>query len=398
MVRMIKIDSMSRPSGYSIRAYGAMVTCEPRMSVYAQALERAVTPGCTVIEIGAGFGVFTLLACKYGAGKVIAIEPDPSVELIMPLAKANGCADKVTVIRGLSSDFKPDQQADVLISDLRGNIPLFQAHIATIVDARERLLKPGGKQLPMRDTIKVALARSPAAYRQCHAPWQSNKYGLDLTLGRPYVVNHSMRLSLNARAMLSEPETVATLDYRTITEPNLDSTVELIASRNATAHGLQMWFDADVAEGLSFSNAPGERPLVYGRRFLPFEQPASLMAGDRVSARIRARLSGLHYILSWRCKIIDGTTGAVRQTFNQSDFKGEVHSKSDLEPYSSTHVPTPSLQLAIDRDCLALIGEGRTTGEIARELRLRYPHRLSSETEALNRVTQVLSRYETRDP
>lgn len=387
---------MSDPYGYSIRDYGAMITCEPRMSIYAEALERAVTPGCTVIEIGAGFGVFTLLACKYGAGKVVAIEPDPSVELIMPLAQANGCADKITVFRGLSSDFKTDEQADVLISDLRGNIPLFQTHVPTIVDARERLLKPGGHQLPKRDTINVALVRSPKAYKECQKPWLSNKFGLDLSLGRPFVVNDSLRFMLDPRAMVSDPQVLATLDYRTITEPNLDSTVELVASKDATAHGLQVWFDAEIADGLGFSNAPGEPPLVYGRRFLPFEQAVRLKAGDRVSARIRARLSGLHYILSWRCKVIDGATGDVRQTFNQSDFNSKIYPKADLEPYSSLHVPTPGPQLAIDRDCLALVGEGRSVGEIARELMQRHPDHLASETGALNRVTRLLSRYETQ--
>jgi protein arginine N-methyltransferase 1 len=384
---------MIEQRGYSMRQYGEMITAEPRMSVYAEALRRAITPGCTVIEIGSGFGVFAMLACRYGAGRVIAIEPDPSVELIMPMARANGCADKITVVRGLSTAYVPQEQADVLISDLRGGIPLFQDHIATIVDARERLLKPGGHQLPQRDTIRVALARSPKAYARTQQPWQSNRFDLDLSRGRPFVVNEAVRSALGPRAMLSQPQTLAVLDYRTITEPDLDSTVELVADRPATAHGLQMWFDAEIADGLTFSNAPGEPPLVYGRTFLPFEQPVRLRPGDRVAARIRARLFGGQYILFWNSTIIDGATGTIQHSFAQSELKSRVLSPRALAPFAADHVPQASTALALDRDCLTLVDDQRSLIDIAREVMARHPGHFSSEAEALGHVGRVLRHY-----
>lgn len=384
---------MTEHRGYSMRQYGEMITAEPRMSVYAEALRRAITPGCTVIEIGSGFGVFAMLACRYGAGRVIAIEPDPSVELIMPMARANGCADKITVVRGLSTAYAPQEKADVLISDLRGTIPLFQGHIATIVDARERLLKPGGQQLPQRDTIRVALAHAPKTYTRCQQPWHSNSFDLDLSLGRQFVVNEPIRAMLGSRAMLSEPQTLAVLDYRTITEPNLDSTVELVVDRPGVAHGLQMWFDAEIADGLIFSNAPGEPPLVYGRKFLPFDQPVRLGAGDRVMARIRARLLGAHYMLFWNTTIIDGETGKTKHAFAQSSLKSQVLSPRNLAPQSPDHVPQTNAAVAIDRDCLGLVDDRRSLADIAREVIARHPGHFSSEGEALGHVGRVLRRY-----
>lgn len=384
---------MTDHPGYSIRQYGDMITAEPRMSVYAEALERAVTPGCTVIEIGSGFGVFAMLACRYGAGKVIAIEPDSSAGLIMPMAQANGCADRITVVRGLSTDYVPDEKADVLISDLRGTIPLFQMHVETIVDARERLLKPGGCQMPLRDTIRVALARSPKIYANYQKPWQSNRFCLDLSLARQFVVNEPIRASLGPRAMLSEAQTLAVLDYLTITEPNLDSTVELVADRDAVAHGMQMWFDAEIANGLTFSNVPGEPPLVYGRKFLPFEQPVRLKQGDRVSARIRAKLVGAQYMLFWSSTFFDGETGEKVQSFVQSSFKSRVFARQ--EHHAGDHVPQASTAVMIDRDILGLVGEGRSLTDIAGELLVRHPGHFASQSDALSHVSRLLSRYDT---
>lgn len=171
---------MIRSAGYSVFEYGDMIECEPRMGIYAEALRRAVTPGCSVIDLGAAFGVFALLACKYGAGSVIAIEPDPSIELLMPLAQANGVADRITVIRDISTNYTPPAKADVIVSDCRGTVPLYQNHIATLADARARLLAPGGTLLPMRDTMRVALANWPKNRHSSVRPWHRNNFGLNL--------------------------------------------------------------------------------------------------------------------------------------------------------------------------------------------------------------------------
>ena len=49
-------------------------------------------------------------------------------------------------------------------------------------------------------------------------------------------------------------------------EGHLDWTV----ARPGVAHGLSIWFDAELAEGAFYSGAPGKPALVYGRPFFPF--------------------------------------------------------------------------------------------------------------------------------
>lgn len=384
---------MAGISGYDIASYGDMIECEPRMSVYAEALRRAVTPGCTVFDIGAGFGVFVFLACKYGAGSVVAIEPDPSAELIMPMAQANGFGDKITVIRDLSTAFTPDAKADVIISDIRGTMPLFENHIETIVDARTRLLKPNGAQLPLRDTVRLALVRSPKDYRLCMRPWGKNNYGLDLSMGREYAVNSLKRTHLTKRAMMSEATDLVVLDYRTITSPHLDSTLELIATKTGIAHGMLKWFDAEIAEGLGYSNGPGHRELVYGQNFLPFPIPVRVREGDIIRARIRGLYKDGDYIWSWNTEVIDGASGETRHSFKQSTFKGHVHAPKDLEPFSRDHVPFADPMIAVDRDCLNLASEGRSVAQIVDALMVNHAAQFTTEREALDRVTRLLRRY-----
>lgn len=384
---------MIRPVGYSIPEYGDMIECEPRMGAYAEALRRAVTPGCTVIDLGAGFGVFALLACKYGAGTVIAIEPDPSIELLMPLAQANGCADRITVIRDISTQYTPPAKADVIVSDCRGTMPLFQNHIATLADARARLLAPGGTLLPMRDTVRIALARWPNHHRAITRPWLANRYGLNLQAGHRFAANAERKTHLKPRALVSAAADLAVLDYRTITQPNLDTTIELAATRAGAVHGLLMWFDAEIAEGLTYSNAPGQPELVYGQSFLPFQTAPKLAAGDQIEARVRGTLIDNTYVWNWDWRVRGPSGQRVSEWVRQSNFLAKIHAPKALAAASNQRVPELGARMMIDRDCLALVGEGRTLDEIARTLQKRHPEQLPSHKSALDHAAHCLGRY-----
>jgi FkbM family methyltransferase len=58
----------------------------------------AIVKGCTVLDVGANVGIYTLLAAKRGA-KVFAVEADPqNVEVLKQHVHLNGFDDRVTII------------------------------------------------------------------------------------------------------------------------------------------------------------------------------------------------------------------------------------------------------------------------------------------------------------
>lgn len=57
----------------------------------------AIRPGCTVLDIGANIGIYTMLAAKRGA-RVFAVEADPdNVEKLRHHVALNGFEDRVTI-------------------------------------------------------------------------------------------------------------------------------------------------------------------------------------------------------------------------------------------------------------------------------------------------------------
>ena len=57
---------------YSLADYGTMIADRVRLDAHAEALRRVVTPASIVLDVGAGTGVMSLLACKFGARRVYA--------------------------------------------------------------------------------------------------------------------------------------------------------------------------------------------------------------------------------------------------------------------------------------------------------------------------------------
>src|SRR5579863_7388717 len=123
------------PDMYSLAGYGEMIADRVRMEAYARALRQTVKPGSVVLEIGTGPGIFAILACQLGAGRVIAIESDEIIQLARENAAINHCADRIEFIEDLSTNVTLPAKADVIVSDLRGVVPLYGRHLPSIVDA-----------------------------------------------------------------------------------------------------------------------------------------------------------------------------------------------------------------------------------------------------------------------
>src|SRR5215204_4598575 len=163
---------------YSLHFYGQMLADAPRMDAYAAALRRVIRPDSVVMDLGCGPGVFALLACKLGARRVYAVEPDNVIGLAREAAAANGFADRIEFFEKLSTEISLPEPASIIVSDLQGVLPFFQQHIPSIIDARKRLLARGGVLISRRDILWATIVEAPDQYEGIVGPWQSNKFDL----------------------------------------------------------------------------------------------------------------------------------------------------------------------------------------------------------------------------
>jgi protein arginine N-methyltransferase 1 len=316
---------------YSLRGYGRMIEDEVRMRAYRDALAASIAPGATVLDLGAGTGILSLLACQLGAGKVYAVEPSDALAVARQLAEDNGCADRIEFLQMASFDVRLPAPVDVLVSDLRGVLPLHGAHIPAIVDARRRLLAPGGVQIPARDRIRAQVVADAPLHDEGLKIWRQGAFGIDLRGALRWAVHQMHKADLSASVLLGEPKTLCELDYATVESPDVDGTAGWTVAADQVVHGLGAWFDTELVQGIGYSNAPDRPRAIYGQMFFPFQEPIMLARNDVITVRLAAKLADDTYVWHWHTTVRDAA-GAVRRQFSQSSFQATPVNPARLAP------------------------------------------------------------------
>ena len=361
---------------YSLGAYGSMIADRVRVEAYTDALRKIVRKGSIVADIGTGPGVFAVLACQLGAERVFAIEPAEIIQVAREVAAANGCAGRIEFFEGFSNRVTLPTRADVIVSDLRGILPLFERHIPAIADARRRFLAPGGALIPRKDTLWAAIVEAPKPYGEVVDPWDQNPFGQNLSPGRQLAVNTLQRVRVSPAQLLTGHKLWATLDYASIQDPDVRGNLEWTVERAGTGHGIVVWFDADLADGIGFSNAPGIHETVYGSFFFPWTQPVQLEQGQPISVNLEAKLVEDDYFWRWTTSI-EPTTGSSGSAidFDQSQLAGAVLSPKQLRKIAADYIPQPSEEGLLRMRVLEMMDGKLSLEEIARQLAKEFPQR-----------------------
>jgi protein arginine N-methyltransferase 1 len=106
----------------------------------------------------------------------------------------------------------------------------------------------------------------------------------------------------------------------------------MVATRDATMHGVTVWFDSELSDSISLSNAPGLPRLIYGTGFFPIAEPTPVSAGDHVKLEIRAVPVNETHVWQWNTTI-ERDGGDVRRAFRQSSLAGAPLSLERLHAF-----------------------------------------------------------------
>lgn len=375
---------------YTVHAFGRMAADGVRMDAYARAIARVVKPGSVVVDIGAGTGIFSLLAARAGAKRVHAVDGNASVLLVPELAAANGFSDRIEVHHAMSFDVELPERADVIVSDLRGSFPLYESHLETLADAKERWLAPSGTLLPSHDDLFVALVESEASWRVLEEGWSGlTRHGFVADAARIATLNAiygDASAPIMASDCLTRGHQWGELAYGTMPGGSIDATVSLPVVRGGLAHGFAIWFEATIHDDIRMSSAPGQN-VVYRRMFLPLLEPVQVAAGTDVSVTLRVDKEGTRW--GWDTEVRD-TQGASRR-FRQSTFLGTPTSPETLLRESSSFAPVLSDKGKNVQRVLSQMDGKRTLVDLANDLGTLQPR--APKEKNLDEVRALARRY-----
>ena len=290
-----------------------------RLDQFAAALDRAITPGCVVLDLGAGFGVLSFLACRRGASRVYAVEITESAEFGRHLAASLGLADRVAFLQGPSFMTELPESVDVIVADVHAPFGLQEGGLSALRDAAGRWLKPGGTVIPAALEWFVAPVEAPDSYRYRIDVWRQSPHGLPLETIRAAAVNLPYPARFTTGDLLSPLKSVARAAVVSPDAPSMSGRVSATVERAGTLHGVCGAMTSTLSPGIALSNIPGAAETTnYSCAFFPIESPLAVSAGDRVDIEV-AVFDGSQ--ARWSLTVTDGVTGTTRGRFQHTTLQ-----------------------------------------------------------------------------
>jgi len=194
-----------------------------RNKLLYEAIKGSVSSETSFLDVGAGTGVWAILAAKLGAKRVVAIEIEEClIPIIYNHAKENGVAHKIEIIHANSDHVKIRGKFDVIVSELFGGDAFGETTINSFVSLRNRFLAPNGVLIPQ----KLAMYAAPSKVEKSILDIPA-----DLPIKSDFLkslkFNYAQNISLAERPQikfLAEPQKLTEVDFRTIEKaPSLNN-------------------------------------------------------------------------------------------------------------------------------------------------------------------------------
>eukprot|EP00434_Breviolum_minutum_P005444 symbB.v1.2.004796.t1/scaffold270.1/size246978/7 len=248
-----------------------------RNHFYRNALAAALPrcSGCRVLDLGAGSGLLAMLAAQLGAQDVLALEANPKLaELANKTIEDNRGLfpnANIKVLAQLSSQVQTGRPVtddapeafDLLVTETFGSLLLGESALAFVADARQRLLKHGGRIIPAGGCQYVTLVQFEDT-----SPWHPQQWrGFNFSSFRRLQDTLYWKATFGASGMkvakISHRICVLEVDLHQMSPNDIpqNRTLQIQAQRNGTVHAAlfdwDIWSEKKKTEVLS--TAPGFR-------------------------------------------------------------------------------------------------------------------------------------------
>lgn len=245
--------NLSRSIDQSVpRWHFPMLNDESRNGIYDQAIRAAVGEDTTVLDIGTGSGLLSMMAARAGARHIYTCEAETVIaEKAREIIDRNGFADRITVFPHMSTHLKVGvdipERADVLVSEIVDTGLLGEGVVSSVQHARDHLLKVDARIIPCRATVYGVLLESEALHQQNHV---STASGFDVSPFNEFssAIYQQTRLSHFPHQYLCEPFEVFTFDFTGAPIRPETRSITIKTTRAGTCHATALWFRLQLDE------------------------------------------------------------------------------------------------------------------------------------------------------
>ena len=360
-----------------------------RLDQFAAAIATRISPGDTVVDLGAGSGILSFLACRAGARRVYAIEAGESLEFARVLAARNGFLGRIEFISNPSTHVVLSERVNAIVADIHDTFGLQARGLTAIMDARDRFLAPGGVLIPSRIRLMAAPVEAPEHYQKTIDVWNTRVHDVDVSPLRALAVNQPTPARLDRSQLLSEPATLATIDLMRVSAPHSGGAASCEVTRDGTMHGICGCFVTTLADAIVMGNVPGESGTTnFAHAYFPIESPVAVRAADRIGIRLDTHDGTA---ARWQVEITRDGRSVAR--FDHTTLHATASSMPRLRKQADDYRPTLTPLGALERELLDRFDGTHSAAELESWLTIRSESVLPSAREAAAFLKQTIERY-----
>jgi type II protein arginine methyltransferase len=274
-----------------------MMNDEVRNKAFQTVIERNSHARQTVLDIGAGSGLMSMIAARAGNKVVYACE---EVELISEkaaeLITASGFSnEQIKLIKKRSTHINipgdmPDK-VDMIVTETFGTGLIEENCLETINHAIKNLLKPNGTIIPKGAALYVSLVESSDLHKLFHA---QNVCGFDLSgfdeFSELRVSMWPDHLNHYAYKILTNTHLIKKFDFYSESTIFEKEQIQLVAATNGVGHALCIWFDLYVDDTTTITTNPAADAAIqaksWGQRIRTLSEPLIVRQGDVINIEL----------------------------------------------------------------------------------------------------------------
>ncbi|SAI73103.1 arsenite S-adenosylmethyltransferase [Bordetella ansorpii] len=311
--------------GWDDSFHDLMLNDRLRMHAYRDAIFEVVQRGDYVVDLGTGTGILSQWALEAGAARVTGIEMNAHMLDLARQRIANvGYADRFEAVNQISYDVHLANPADVLISEIIGNLADNENFQPILADAIARFLRPGGAILPQAVSSFLVPVAADQAHRNIAEGLVSrlnDRYDVTKLYGRPGIrspFDIYYDCILPRDLYLSQPKRLRRYEGAWDQPATYAKSLAYTMTTNGTLTGFKGYFVAELSAHtvLDISGDDifaGTTSDSWKHAYLPIQSPIDVQAGDTLNLAFSRRYpsgepTGFQQVYAWAGGVYrDGT-------------------------------------------------------------------------------------------
>ncbi|XP_064610678.1 protein arginine N-methyltransferase 6-like isoform X2 [Liolophura sinensis] len=251
--------------------------------------------GKLVADVGSGTGILSLFAVQAGAKQVYAIEASKMASQLPAITTENKIEERISVIHGKVEDIVLPECVDVIISEWMGYFLLYESMLNSVIQARDRWLKPGGIMMPSVATLYLAPV-SDEDYEDKISFWKdevTKLYKVSLATMIPLVKKQMSKTvvvkTVSAESIQSHAEIISQFDLKTVTEKDLKMIHKKFSFScfgHSVLHGLVAWFDVGFPQDIKLTTSPFKDETHWEQCVMYWDQPITVEQDTMIKGSI----------------------------------------------------------------------------------------------------------------